>query len=111
MGLALVPYGTTFDLEATMRTARVFINGNSQAVRLPKEFHFATGEVFIRKDMATGDIVLSARPPSGSWADFFALRAKTAVPADFLSERPLNETKPERDPFAVRRAGKPARRK
>jgi antitoxin VapB len=94
-----------------MRTARVFTNGNSQAVRLPKEFRFATGEVFIRKDAATGDIVLSARPASGSWSDFFALRAKTPVPGDFLSDRPLNETKPARDPFAPPDARKPARAK
>ena len=94
-----------------MQTARVFTNGNSQAVRLPKEFRFASSEVFIRKDVATGDIVLSVRPPSGSWADFFALRAKTRVPGDFLSDRPLNETKPARDPFAAPRAGKPARGK
>ena len=31
------------------RTAKVFMNNRSQAVRLPKEFQFATSEVFIRK--------------------------------------------------------------
>ncbi len=92
-----------------MRTTRVFTNGNSQAVRLPMEFRFDGSEVFIRKDAATGDVVLSARPPSGSWADFFALRARTRIPEDFLSDRPLNETKPVRDPFA--HAAKPRRRK
>lgn len=80
------------------------MNGNSQAVRLPKEFRFAAREVFIRKDGANGDVVLSVRPPSGSWADFFALRAETGVPADFISERPLNETKPARDLVADLRA-------
>ena len=94
-----------------MRTTRVFTNGNSQAVRLPKEFRFDGSEVFIRKDAATGDVVLSARPPSGSWADFFALRAKTRVPGDFLSDRPLNETKPVRDPFEGTHAIRPRRRK
>jgi antitoxin VapB len=98
-------------VEAAMRTTRVFTNGNSQAVRLPKEFRFDGSEVFIRKDAATGDVLLSARPPSGSWADFFALRAKTRIPEDFLSDRPLNETKPVRDPFASERAAKPWRRK
>jgi hypothetical protein len=44
--------------------------------------------------------VLSVNAPSGSWADFFALRAKTRVPEDFLTDRPLNESKPARDPFA-----------
>ena len=31
------------------RTAKVFMNNRSQAVRLPKEFQFHTPEVFIRK--------------------------------------------------------------
>ena len=41
-----------------MQTTRVFTNGNSQAVRLPKKFRFDGSEVFIRKDAATGDVVL-----------------------------------------------------
>lgn len=32
-----------------METAKVFENGRSQAVRLPKQFRFNTDEVFIRK--------------------------------------------------------------
>lgn len=42
------------------RTAKVFKNNRSQAVRLPKEFQFDTAEVFIRKE--GGDVVLSPRP-------------------------------------------------
>jgi len=38
-----------------MQTARLFTNGNSQAVRLPKEFRFDDNEVVIRK---VGDAVL-----------------------------------------------------
>ena len=94
-----------------MQTTRVFTNGNSQAVRLPKEFRFAGSEVFIRKDMATGDVVLSSRAASGTWADFFALRANTRVPGDFLADRPLNAVEPARDPFAGARTRKPPRRK
>ena len=89
-----------------MRTARVFNNGNSQAVRLPKEFRLNASEVFIRKDSATGDIVLSARPPARSWSQFFELRARTRVPGNFMVERPLNEKTPVHDPFAA-----PVRRK
>ena len=84
-----------------MRTARVFTNGNSQAVRLPKDFRLKVREVFIRKDAATGDIVLSARPAQGRWLEFFALRAKTRLPAGFLTDRPLNEARAARDPFAA----------
>ena len=32
-----------------MQTARIFTNGNSQAVRLPKEFRFEDDEVVIKK--------------------------------------------------------------
>lgn len=92
-----------------MQTARVFANGNSQAVRLPKAFRLETRTVFIRKDPVTGDIVLSARPAPGGWDEFFALRAKTRMPADFLVRRPLNETKAARDPFTGTHRSRPAR--
>jgi len=50
------------------RTAKIFMNNRSQAVRLPKEFQFAVSEVFIRKQ---GDeVILSARPES--WDDYLA---------------------------------------
>jgi antitoxin VapB len=46
------------------RTAKIFMNNRSQAVRLPKEFQFATSEVFIRKE---GDeVILSVRPQDWS---------------------------------------------
>ncbi|MFO7686769.1 MAG: type II toxin-antitoxin system VapB family antitoxin [Desulfobacterales bacterium] len=32
-----------------MQTAKVFINGRSQAVRLPKDFRFSGEEVYIKK--------------------------------------------------------------
>ncbi len=32
-----------------MQTAKIFINGRSQAVRLPKEFRFSGDDVFIKK--------------------------------------------------------------
>jgi antitoxin VapB len=50
------------------RTAKVFMNNRSQAVRLPKEFQFTTSEVFIRKQ---GDeVILSARPKD--WSAYLA---------------------------------------
>ncbi len=65
------------------RTAKLFRNGRSQAVRLPAEFRFEGSEVFIRRDPSTGDVILSRRPES--WEGFFEL-AK-GVPEDFLSDR------------------------
>jgi antitoxin VapB len=50
------------------RTAKLFMNNRSQAVRLPKEFQFATSEVFIRKQ--GDDVVLSARP--SDWSGYLA---------------------------------------
>jgi antitoxin VapB len=46
------------------KTAKIFMNNRSQAVRLPKEFQFNTSEVFIRKE--GGDVVLSPRPTDWS---------------------------------------------
>ena len=43
------------------RTAKLFKNGRSQAVRLPSEFRFDGDEVAIRKDPHTGDVILSPK--------------------------------------------------
>ena len=32
-----------------MQTAKIFLNGRSQAVRLPKDFRFSEKDVFIKK--------------------------------------------------------------
>jgi antitoxin VapB len=45
---------------ATRRTAKIFMNNRSQAVRLPKDFQFDVPEVFIRKQGS--DVILSPRP-------------------------------------------------
>jgi antitoxin VapB len=67
------------------RTAKIFRNGRSQAVRLPADFRFEEEEVFIRRDPATGDVILSRRP--GSWHTFFSLADEAGVPGDFMTER------------------------
>jgi antitoxin VapB len=67
------------------RTAKLFRNGRSQAVRLPSDLRFEGREVFIRQDPATGDVILSRRPES--WASFFELTAEVSVPQDFMSNR------------------------
>ncbi|MBM4194055.1 MAG: AbrB/MazE/SpoVT family DNA-binding domain-containing protein [Gemmatimonadetes bacterium] len=46
------------------RRAKLFLNGRSQAVRLPKEFRFPGDEVEIARD---GDAVV-LRPVEGRWA-------------------------------------------
>lgn len=54
------------------RTAKLFMNGRSQAVRLPSEFRFEGDQVSIRKDLSTGDVILSSK--SDNWDTFFKLR-------------------------------------
>lgn len=49
------------------KTAKLFMNGNSQAVRLPQEFRFEGKEVYIRKE--GNQVILS--PKRRSWRDFF----------------------------------------
>ncbi len=67
------------------RTAKLFRNGRSQAVRLPAEFRFEGSEVFIRQDDATGDVVLSRHPES--WDGFFKLRREADIPDEFMADR------------------------
>jgi antitoxin VapB len=66
-------------------TAKLFRNGRSQAVRLPAEFRFPGSEVYVRRDPATGDVILSRRPDS--WQNFFELIDTIEIPEDFLSNR------------------------
>ena len=74
-------------------TARLFITGRSQAVRLPRDYRFEGQAVFIRRDPVTGDVVLSRKPDS--WQGFLEVAARTRVPRDFMSDR--------EDPPAVER--------
>lgn len=78
------------------RTAKLFMNGRSQAVRLPSEFRFEGDEVNIRKDPETGDVVLSRKQKD--WDEFFKLR-------DELTERERNlfEIPRDRTPLQPRR--------
>jgi antitoxin VapB len=74
-----------------VKTARLFTNGGSQAVRLPAEFRFADAtEVCIRRDAVTGDVVLSARPVVSAWNRFFAVRDQARVTEDPVGGRPHN---------------------
>ncbi|MGR3177355.1 MAG: type II toxin-antitoxin system antitoxin VapB [Candidatus Anammoxibacter sp.] len=65
----------------TTVTAKLFMNGRSQAVRLPKDFRFNSDEVLIRKE---GDAVILS-PKQQSWENFFK---KTPLPSeDFMANR------------------------
>jgi antitoxin VapB len=76
------------------QSAKIFINGRSQAVRLPAAYRFDCKEVYIRKDRKTGDIILSSKP--NTWDDFITLKAHVNVPVDFMTDREDNAPQ-ERD--------------
>ena len=69
--------------------AKVFMNGRSQAVRLPAAFRFSKSEVFIRRDPESGGIVLSERPQpkTKSWEEIFSMFDTAGGAEDLLSDR------------------------
>ncbi|MGQ2908676.1 MAG: antitoxin [Aliihoeflea sp.] len=78
------------------RIAKVFINGRSQAVRLPAEFRFNGTEVYVSRN-ESGDVVLSEKP--NDWNGFLAALGKEKV-GDFLSPEERRQDDAQRDPFA-----------
>jgi antitoxin VapB len=68
-----------------MAKAKLFMTGGSQAVRLPADFRFEGSEVDIRRDVVTGEVVLST--PKKSWDDFFNWVQTLDLPDDFLESR------------------------
>lgn len=75
-----------------IKTAKLFRNGRSQAVRLPAEYRFEGSEVYIRRDAESGDVILSRRPES--WKELFDLLDNADVPDDFLAKR--NDKPPQK---------------
>ena len=72
--------------EPAVKTAKLFKNGRSQAVRLPKEFRFEGTEVRIRHDPATNEVILAESPsdrPMG-FDEWYALY--DAIPDDAPEE-------------------------
>lgn len=67
--------------------ARVFMNGRSQAVRIPAEYRFTSEQVYIRRDPQSGEIILSERPLQQSLAEIFALIDAAGGAEDLLKDR------------------------
>lgn len=76
-----------------MRTTKVFQSGNSQAIRLPKDFRIDsdTVEIFRRKD----DIIIREIPKRLTKA----FELFTQLPDDFFAEGRDDTPPQERDPF------------
>lgn len=64
-----------------MKTAKLFLNGQSQAVRLPKEFRFTGNEVFVKR---FGKAVLLI-PIEDGWETL--VQSLDMFSADFMCER------------------------
>ena len=65
--------------------ARVFMSGRSQHVPIPAEYRFSAEEVFVRRDPASGALILSQSP--GGWPEFFTALDDNRFPDDFLADR------------------------
>ena len=76
-----------------MTTAKVFMTGRSQAVRIPKRFRFGTPEVYVRRD---GDSLILSPARRRTWGDFF----RDHVCPDFTLDRKEAQLAQERDLFA-----------
>jgi len=65
-----------------MITAKLFKNGQNQAIRIPKDFEFkGVNEVYIRKE---GDRII-IEPVRKNWLSYAEL---PKADAEFMSERP-----------------------
>ena len=64
-----------------MKTAKLFRNGRSQAVRLPREFRFEGDRVFIKKS-GNGVLLL---PAARSWDSL--INSLSKFPPDFMADR------------------------
>lgn len=76
-----------------MTQARIFQSGNSQAVRLPKEFRFNTDRVEIFR---RGDEVVLREIPSSAAAIFDVL---ASFPEDFMADGRDDPPPQEREDF------------
>lgn len=74
-----------------MLTAKVFENGRSQAVRLPKECRFSSDEVLVNK---IGDVVLLL-PKTHRWDSF--LRAIDMFSEDYMEDGRALQKSEERE--------------
>ena len=72
-----------------MKTARIFLNGRSQAVRLPKEFRFSGKDVYINK---VGNMVVLL-PKDDPWAPLIS--SLNQFTDDFMQTRdqPAQDTR------------------
>ncbi len=76
-----------------MKTAKLFKNGQSQAVRLPKEFRIAGSEVYIKKQ----GVAIILLPKDKSWEPL--LNSLNHFTKDFKIERNQPGANQKREPM------------
>ena len=67
--------------------AKVFTTGNSQAVRLPKQFRVNVSEMWITKNDLTGEILLKPKPARDALDAFLAELQSMPVSDEFIPPR------------------------
>lgn len=76
-----------------MQTAKLFQNGKSQAVRLPKEFRFSGNQVYIKR---VGNTVILI-PENAPWQSL--VNSLSLFSSDFMQDREQPDTQVREDLF------------
>jgi antitoxin VapB len=86
-----------------LATAKVFTNGHSQAIRLPKAFRVDVDEMWIARNEVTGEITLKPKDTETlrkrRLDALMAAIADNPLPDDFLSDA-SRQNRPPKNPFA-----------
>lgn len=86
-----------------LATAKVFTNGHSQAIRLPKAFRVDVDEMWIARNEVTGEITLKPKDTETlrkrRLDALMATIADNPLPDDFLSDA-SRQNNPPKNPFA-----------
>jgi antitoxin VapB len=86
-----------------LATAKVFTNGHSQAIRLPKAFRVDVDEMWIARNEVTGEITLKPKDTETlrqrRLDALMAAIAENPLPDDFLSDA-SRQNNPPKNPFA-----------
>jgi antitoxin VapB len=72
---------------STEQKTTVFMNGRTQAVRIPAHLRFKGKQVYIRRDPHTGDLVLTEMTKRRSLKKLLEDIARDPFPEDFLADR------------------------
>ena len=86
-----------------LATAKVFTNGHSQAIRLPKAFRVDVDEMWIARNEVTGEITLKPKDTEAlrqrRLDALMAAIAENPLPDNFLSDA-SRQNNPPKNPFA-----------